>query len=437
MAPIGNKIDAGFGLSPTTDVNYGGVVRSLSTSEFGQDITASILARRIASELIKSAGRQALTVAFAKEGKVSGEQVVADGFGNAIGNSIVEQMQYNDSVERLVDAQFKASIDRALADPEGPLYRQSASFKGGLQDYMSQWPGDGEVQLATYTNSAANVSLKLGMDSKEASDMVFDIYGRLYNDEHIGVEERTQLKSILKSAGYDVGKTDLDVSNAAGRFVVGNNENNLARLDFDARTGFYSNFSAGDGNARYTYVTGDDGKTVVVDFTEDAAKYARKAGYTTDQAILEKTDYRLYDAVLKGMFSTKGAIEILIGGVARPGESGPHGEGRGLDLWSMQGEDGRTYGFSKGINTTESDLVKRFNDNLWVQRRETGLTQIIGPYRYAGVIENPESMNRLVSSVRQAPGLLASSLAIERANAINNLLFGPYGHQTHEHLTIR
>jgi hypothetical protein len=149
----------------------------------------------------------------------------------------------------------------------------------------------------------------------------------------------------------------------------------------------------------------------------------------------------LYDAVIKGMFATEGANAILIGGAARPGEGGSHGAGRGLDLWSMQGADGKTYGFSKTMNATESDLIKRFNDNLWAQRRETGLTQIIGPYRYGGVTANPESMNSLVPSVRQTPSIFANSEITKRAEIINNLLFGgpsnPNGHQTHEHLTIR
>jgi len=120
-------IDKAFGVTPTQEV---GQFKSFSSSLDGKNFEWGNFARSVGSELTKSAARQAITIAVNKSGKMNWEQVAADGFGNAIGNAIVDQAKYNASIERKVNALMNASIDRALADPNNPFNRSSSSSSG-------------------------------------------------------------------------------------------------------------------------------------------------------------------------------------------------------------------------------------------------------------------------------------------------------------------
>jgi YD repeat-containing protein len=97
-------IDSAFGMTPTKEV---GPFKSFNPSLDGRDFDWGHFARSVGSELTKSAARQEITILANKNGKMNWEQVAGDGFGNAIGNAIVDQMKYNNSSERWANKQFE------------------------------------------------------------------------------------------------------------------------------------------------------------------------------------------------------------------------------------------------------------------------------------------------------------------------------------------
>ena len=85
-APLNNYIDKQF------DVGQSKGVMDLRFSWNG-------LARNVGSELVKSAVQQEVSIAVNHEGKMDWQKVAADGFGNAIGNDVVKQMQFSSLVD--------------------------------------------------------------------------------------------------------------------------------------------------------------------------------------------------------------------------------------------------------------------------------------------------------------------------------------------------
>ncbi len=97
-------------------------------SKGGADVTVSSFAKSVGQEMLKSAVNQAVTIAIDGHGKMNWAKVASDGFGNAIGNSIVDQTVYDERQARLAQApRSLAQAPQPAAGNTGSVNDQSAA----------------------------------------------------------------------------------------------------------------------------------------------------------------------------------------------------------------------------------------------------------------------------------------------------------------------
>ena len=116
---------------------------ALTRSSFGQTLGA---------ELTKSAVRQYVGIAVNREGKMDWTQVAADGFGNSIGNSIVDEMKYNGREDVRLNNAITRLNNRVAVDFIKPAERDallnnpnvsSKSIEDALNDNTRKLNADG------------------------------------------------------------------------------------------------------------------------------------------------------------------------------------------------------------------------------------------------------------------------------------------------------
>ena len=131
-APLTTMVDQAFGAPDSTVIGGGSSAISISKSIGGQQFTVGNLGRAMGAELTKSAVQQLTRIAVDGKGRVNWAQVSTDGFGNAIGNSIADQMKYGEAtrswekaqaIQKWADNEF-AAWDRDMAKIEQDQWAQ-------------------------------------------------------------------------------------------------------------------------------------------------------------------------------------------------------------------------------------------------------------------------------------------------------------------------
>jgi hypothetical protein len=134
--PIMNKIDKSLGTGQYTESDD----MALSWGRFGTNL---------ASEFLKSTTRQATNILVNRGGRMEWSSVAVDTFGNAIGNSIVDQMKYTNVQKQIKHQQAKFEQQRQERLAGYPNYQmrggQLVDEQGKSMIMPDRLAGSGEI----------------------------------------------------------------------------------------------------------------------------------------------------------------------------------------------------------------------------------------------------------------------------------------------------
>ena len=119
-APLTPKINQAFGAPDTTALGLDDATR-ISRAYTGQAFSWTGLGNRLGAELTQSTTRQLIGIALNREGRVDWTQVAADGFGNALGNTVVDSVKHSAATRKWEAEQAQVEAQREVARMFDPL----------------------------------------------------------------------------------------------------------------------------------------------------------------------------------------------------------------------------------------------------------------------------------------------------------------------------